>query len=101
MVAVGLAALLKFPVEPVAVVQTAPFVTLTDGRNISYSLRGDPAATYTVLYLHRCASAIHAGLLLSTSQIVAAGKQRVSSCHPTKAGPLAAVSSLCGLQHAI
>jgi pimeloyl-ACP methyl ester carboxylesterase len=55
-VAVGAAALLKFPVEPVAIVQTAPFVTLTDGRNLSYSLRGDPAATYTVLYLHRSAS---------------------------------------------
>ena len=64
MVAVGLAALLKFPVEPVAIVQTAPFVTLTDGRNVSYSLRGDPAATYTVLYLHRCATAVEAGLLL-------------------------------------
>lgn len=64
MVAVGLAALLKFPVEPVTIVQTAPFVTLTDGRNVSYSLRGDPAATYTVLYLHRCATAVEAGLLL-------------------------------------
>jgi hypothetical protein len=59
---VGIGALLKFPVEPIAIVQTAPFVTLTDGRNVSYSLRGEPAATYTLLYLHRymqCARSRH------------------------------------------
>ena len=84
MVAVGVAALLKFPVEPVTIVQTAPFVTLADGRNLSYSLRGDPAATYTVLYLHRCASASQPGSTLSTTQTLAAGKQRVSCCQPNR-----------------
>lgn len=52
-VAAAVAALLALPIEREPIVQTAPFVTLTDGRNISYELRGDAASTYTLLYLHR------------------------------------------------
>lgn len=47
------AVLLAVPVEVTPIVQTAPFVTLADGRNISYDMRGDAGATYTLLYLHR------------------------------------------------
>jgi len=69
-VAAAVAALLALPIETTPIVQLAPFVTLADGRNISYELRGDAASTYTLLYLHRWVELLSWMVLVSAALCV-------------------------------
>lgn len=90
--AILIGVLLKASVKPTQVTQTAPFMTLRDGRNLSYVAYGDWGSTHTLLYLHGCAA-----VLLFTAY--SAQRYRLGRCCPEAAAtrmPLLSVASWVG-----
>ena len=52
LLAVALGVLMQYKPAPAVWQRTADFITLADGRNLSYLQRGAPDAPHTLFYIH-------------------------------------------------